>query len=66
MPGYPGMSFSRKDMDLISRAHATTKLKFDFRGNHLDGTSNCLFITQLWIRCPVSCKDSLVYEYSII
>lgn len=53
MPGYPGMNFSRKDMDLISRAHATTKLKFDFWGNILDGTSfnNALFI----FRCKISC-----------
>jgi hypothetical protein len=38
MPGYNGMDFSRKDMDLISRAHTTTKLKFDVRGVKLDGS----------------------------
>jgi hypothetical protein len=50
MPGYPEMNFSRKDMDLISRAHATTKLKFDFRGNFLDGTSKETYLIKEKIR----------------
>jgi hypothetical protein len=38
MPGYPEMDFSRKDMDLLARAHATTKIKFDFQGMLTDGS----------------------------
>jgi len=37
MPGYPDMDFSRKGLDLLARAHAITKLKFDFQGMHNDG-----------------------------